>query len=135
MAVLVNRNSVAAAEIVAACLQDHERAIIVGERTYGKGTAHRILELKGGAGALKLPSVLFHRPNGKGIHRFDGAETMDTWGVVPDEQCEVNLSNEEYGRFVEYRRQRDVLVPQYRVFAQEPELGCAVHVQCDVFRA
>jgi carboxyl-terminal processing protease len=111
MAVLVNRDSVAAAEIVAACLQDRERAIIVGERTYGKGTAHRILELKDSAGALKLPTSLFLRPNGKGIHRFDGAEAMDTWGVVPDEECEVNLSTEEYARFVEYRRQRDVLRP------------------------
>jgi carboxyl-terminal processing protease len=111
MAVLVNRDTVAAAEIVAACLQDHERAIIVGERTYGKGTAHRLLELKGNAGALKLPTALFHRPNGKGIHRFDGAEAMDTWGVVPVEECEVNLSTEEYGRFIDYRRQRDVLRP------------------------
>jgi len=112
MAVLVNRDSVAAAEIVAACLQDHGRAIIVGERTYGKGTAHKILELKGGDGALKLPTAIFLRPNGKGIHRFDGAEEWDPWGVVPDEKCEINLSEEEYGRFLEYRRQRDVFSPE-----------------------
>jgi len=112
MVVLVNRDSVAAAEIVAACLQDHERAIIVGERTYGKGTAHRILKFEDGGGALKLPTALFHRPNGKGIHRFDGAEAMDTWGVLPDEQCEVSLSTEEYGRFLDYRRQRDVFSPE-----------------------
>lgn len=111
MVALVNRDSVAAAEIVAACLQDHERAIIVGERTYGKGTAHRMLEFEGSGGALKLPTALFHRPNGKGIHRFDGAEASDTWGVVPDEECEINLSMEEYRQFLVRQRQRDMFSP------------------------
>jgi len=112
MAVLVNRDSAGAAEIVAACLQDHRRAVIVGERTYGKGTAHKILELKSGNGALKLPTALFLRPNGKNIHRFDGAEEMDVWGVLPDEQCEVVLSQEEYRQLMENRRQRDVYDPE-----------------------
>jgi len=112
MAVLVDRASAGAAEIVAACLQDHRRAIVVGERTYGKGTAHKILELRCGDGALRLPTAIFIRPNGKGFHRFDGAEQWDPWGVVPDEKCQINLTKDEYRRFLEYRRQRDVLDPE-----------------------
>ena len=112
MAVLVNRDSVGSAEIVAACLQDHRRAIIAGERTYGKGTAHRIVELKDGSGAMKLPVATFLRPNGKSFDRYVDAEESETWGIEPDERCAVSLSKEEYKRFLEYRRTRDVFSPE-----------------------
>ena len=51
MVVLVNRYSASASEIVSACLQDHGRAIVVGERSYGKGSVQNIIKMENGAGA------------------------------------------------------------------------------------
>src|SRR5581483_9380502 len=54
LVVLVNQNSASAAEIVSACLQDHKRAKVVGQRTYGKGSVQNIIELEDGNSVLKL---------------------------------------------------------------------------------
>jgi carboxyl-terminal processing protease len=63
MVVLVNQGSAAASEIVAAALQDHKRATIIGVRTYGAETIQTIFPLKGSA-ALKLSSARYFRPSG-----------------------------------------------------------------------
>src|SRR5581483_5906566 len=77
MAVLVNRFSASSSEIVAACLQDHKRAIVVGERTWGKGSVQNVVELEGGRSALKLTTASYKRPSGKNIHRFPNAKESD----------------------------------------------------------
>ena len=69
MAVLVNDQTASAAEIVAACLQDHHRAMIVGQRTYGKGTIQEVIDLEKGCGAMKLTTASYWRPSGKNINR------------------------------------------------------------------
>ena len=112
MAALVNKLSVGASEIVAACLQDHERAIIVGERTYGKGIAQAIVPLEGSGSALKLPSAAFFRPSGKGLHRFVNATESDEWGVSPDPGCEASVWSEELERYRKYRQERDIFADQ-----------------------
>ena len=111
MVVLVNRFSASASEIVSACLQDHERALIVGERTWGKGSVQNIIELEDGKSALKLTTAGYQRPNGKNINRFEGAKEEDDWGVRPNEGYLVKLDNDELGRLVEDRRRRDLPVP------------------------
>ena len=109
MAILVNRYSASASEIVSACLQDHKRAKIVGERTWGKGSVQNVIELEGGTSALKLTTASYHRPSGKNIHRFPKSKETDEWGVMPDEGYKVEFSNEEMKKYLDYRRDRDVL--------------------------
>ena len=109
MVVLVNRYSASASEILAACLQDHQRAVIVGERTWGKGSVQNIIDLEGGKSALKLTTASYQRPSGKPIHRFPDAKD---WGVSPDAGYEVSLSDDEAGALLRYRRQRDIVSPR-----------------------
>jgi carboxyl-terminal processing protease len=109
MAVLVNRYSASASEIVSAALQDHKRAVIVGERTWGKGSVQNVIELEGGKSELKLTTASYHRPSGKNIHRFPDSKESDEWGVTPDDKFVVPFSNPEMQTYLDYRRQRDVL--------------------------
>lgn len=107
LAVLVNQNSASAAEIVAACLQDHQRAIVVGERSYGKGTVQQLVPLESGKSLLKLTWASFRRPNGTNLHHAIGAPADATWGVVPDAGYERTLSPEEYAAYLIDRNRRD----------------------------
>ncbi|MDC0936065.1 S41 family peptidase [Pirellulales bacterium] len=109
IAVLVNQNSASASEIVAACLQDHDRAEIVGQRTYGKGTVQRLLRTESGRSQLKLTTATYWRPSGKNIHRMPGEGQDDPqWGVMPDEGLDLTLSNEEHRNWQLYRARRDL---------------------------
>jgi carboxyl-terminal processing protease len=108
IAVLINQNSASAAEIVAACLQDHHRAAIVGQRSYGKGTIQEIIDLESGCGAMKLTTASYWRPNGKNIARPHNAGPKDTWGVTPDEGCEIVVKDDEFNRWQSWRFHRDM---------------------------
>ncbi len=109
MVVLVNRFSASASEIVSACLQDHKRAIVVGERTYGKGSVQNVIPLEGGKTALKLTTASYHRPSGKNIHRLPKATEKDEWGVMPNEGFEVKLSDDDLEKLAISRRERETL--------------------------
>ncbi len=93
MTVLVNRFSASAAEIVSACLQDHHVAVIVGERTWGKGSVQNVIGLEHGRSALKLTTAEYQRPSGQNIHRGPDAKESDPWGVTPDEGYAVAYSD------------------------------------------
>ena len=117
MAVLVNRFSASASEIVAACLQDHKRAAIVGERTWGKGSVQNVIELEyspdqTARSALKLTTAGYRRPNGKNIDKPPDAKETDEWGVRPDKGLEVKVDDEELFALMADRRARDILVPK-----------------------
>lgn len=107
MAVLINQNSASASEIVSAALQDHKRAVIVGQRSYGKGSVQNIIDLDGGNSVLKLTVASYYRPSGENIHRFKNAKTTDKWGVSPDPGAEVKLSTREFINWFRARRDRD----------------------------
>jgi len=109
IALLVNRNTASAAEIVAACLQDHQRAVVIGERTFGQGIVRRIFQLKDGVGAMKLPVATYFRPNGKPMNRFPDSQDSDDWGVSPDAGFEVALTDDELKDYEKDRASRDAL--------------------------
>ncbi len=100
--VLVNGETASAAEIVAGALRDHKRAVIVGERTYGKGSVQEVIELNRNAGAIKLTTAHYYLPNGECIQKTPAAATNGTWGVEPN--VEIPLSAEERTHLVEVRR-------------------------------
>jgi carboxyl-terminal processing protease len=74
MAILVNGGSASASEIVSGALQDHKRAILVGEKTFGKGSVQSVLPLADGA-AIKLTTAKYYTPGERVIHEH---------GIEPD---------------------------------------------------
>ena len=114
--VLVNKYSASASEIVSAALQDHKRAVVIGERSYGKGSVQNIILMENDTSALKLTTASYWRPSGKNIHRFPNKKDFeaakidtDEWGVKPDAGLEVKLTDEERTRYQIYRADRDVI--------------------------
>jgi carboxyl-terminal processing protease len=110
MAILINGGSASAAEIVAACLQDHKRAAIVGQRSYGKGSVQNIIDLEDGNSVLKLTVAAYLRPSGKNIHRFKDSKESDDWGVSPDKGLEVKFTPEDEEERIHQRNLRDAVV-------------------------
>jgi carboxyl-terminal processing protease len=117
--VLVDRLSASASEIVAACLQDHRRAAIVGQRTWGKGTVQNVVLLEGGRSAIRLTVGSYHRPSGQEIHKWKDAKESDPWGVRPDPGLDVLMTNHENELVVAARRKRD-LVPWTELLKAPP---------------
>lgn len=111
LVVLVNRHSASASEIVAACLQDHGRAVVVGERTWGKGTVQNVIELEGGKSVLKLTTASYWRPSNQNIHRGTTSTEADEWGVRPNPDLEVRLTDDEMRAVNEDRARRDAIRP------------------------
>jgi carboxyl-terminal processing protease len=109
LVVLVDRNSASASEIVAACLQDYDRAKIIGERSYGKGTVQRLMHIESGRSMLKLTSATYWRPSEKNIHRMPQDDESAEWGVTPDDGFAVPLTEEEYELWRNYRNRRDLI--------------------------
>jgi len=107
--VLMDRYSASASEILAGCLQDHNRAVLIGEQTYGKGTVQDIIPIQQHKSMLKLTTASYWRPSGRHIDR-NGAEAKRTesWGVHPDPGFEIEMDADELLQNLRSRNARDV---------------------------
>lgn len=123
MVVLVNDQSASASEIMAGCLQDLGRAKIAGSRTYGKGTVQQVFSLDNDQTALKFTTARFYRPSGKNIHRTEEMQAEDTWGILPDPELEMELS--DYQQMILTSRWRRRGDPRIMTAERPPAPRCA----------
>src|SRR5690606_34235169 len=86
MIVLIDAGSASAAEIVAGALQDHRRALVMGERSFGKGSVQTLIPLGDGATALRLTTARYFTPSGRSVQEG---------GISPDVQV-PQLSDPDY---------------------------------------
>lgn len=99
VAVLINAGSASAAEIVAGALKDAGRAIVVGERSFGKGSVQSVFKLQNGEG-LRLTTAKYYTPSGLSIHER---------GIAP--HVEVVMSPEEDTKLARQRARPDITNP------------------------
>jgi carboxyl-terminal processing protease len=110
IAVLINRNSASAAEIVSAALQDNHRAVIVGERSYGKGSVQKVVKLeRNPPTGLKLTTDTYWRPSGANIHRHPDMKETDEWGVKPNPGFEILMTDAERLDYQRHKRAKDIV--------------------------
>lgn len=121
MVCLINGESASGSEIVSACLQDHGRARIIGERSFGKGSVQTIHRFRPTEAEIKMTTANFFGPSGKNLNKpsTDGSESSQ-WGVRPDPNGELKLDRKEKFELFERLRDNEV-IPRRDAPAKEPK--------------
>jgi len=104
--VLMDEGSASASEIVASALQDNNRALVVGQRSYGKGSVQKLLRLQFGdeKAAVKLTTETYWRPNGENMDRRLAPKTKpDEWGVKPNVEVPMTNLEKEWAAWEYYK--------------------------------
>lgn len=105
LVVLINEGSASASEIVAGCLQDYGRAILVGETSFGKGSVQNVFPLDNERAMFKLTTQYYRLPGGRLIHR---RPQQVNHGVEPD--VAVNMLPDQVLESLKLRNEADVMV-------------------------
>jgi carboxyl-terminal processing protease len=120
MVCLINGDTARSAEVVAACLQDHYRALIIGERSRGDGSIQEVLALKNG-GDLCLTSALIYRPSGANLTRWmTNGEERDTWGVVPTNGFALKFSPRERKELMRHQQDQEIILRHDKLAKPKP---------------
>ncbi len=106
LVVLINGQSASASEVLTGALADHDRAVVIGTRSFGKGSVQSVRQLASGAGILKLTEQHYYLPSGRLLHRRDDSKV---WGVDPSEGYFVPVSIEQQNAMLIARREQEVL--------------------------
>ena len=115
---LVNGGSASASEVVAGALQDNGRAVLLGTRTFGKGSVQEVRPLPDDRGTLKLTTARYYLPSGRNITRLPEARV---WGVDPDPGMHVSMDDEEYRTLFRNRRRFDAIGASAEAHWDDPE--------------
>ena len=112
LAVLINEHSASAAEIVSGALKDWKRCIVVGHRSFGKGSVQNVIPIRPKRAFLKLTTAYYYLPSGRLLHKRNGQKD---WGVDPHVQ--VRITPMQMKRWLEMRRKTDLLtdVPEEKL--------------------
>ncbi len=125
--VLINGGSASAAEIVSGALQDHDRALVIGTRSFGKGSVQTIMPVSGG-GAVRLTTARYYTPSGRSIQSTgimpDILAEPDDGAPLRESDLDNALSAETGADAAGVRRLADVCPEQ--VADEDPALACAI---------
>jgi C-terminal peptidase prc len=112
MVCLIDRDTASSAEVVAACLQDHRRAVIMGERSRGRASAQNIQPFGAARSELMLTIAMFYRPNGRKLDRIRlTGRDADERGVLPDRGFALELPAVERVGLLDYLNRLDGIPP------------------------
>lgn len=125
LVVLINGESASGSEIVAAAIEDNQRGIVAGSRSFGKGSIQEIVALPDAQTGLKITSALFLRGNGQNLERFLGGRrpSTDTWGVRPHPKWEWNHYREEVERLRAELARQQYLGAGPQALSNDPDLA------------
>jgi len=107
MVVLINSISASASEIVAGALKDHNRALTVGTRSFGKGSVQTIHQIPGTKAQMKLTVAYYYLPSGRKVHRDPDDKSNKDYGVEP--QIEVEMTGKQIEKYVKVHHDAGVL--------------------------
>ncbi|MDF1809150.1 MAG: S41 family peptidase [Phycisphaerales bacterium] len=104
--VLINGQSASASEVLSGALADHDRAVVIGSRSFGKGSVQTVRALESGAGVLKITEQYYYLPSGRLLHR---REDSTVWGVDPTPGYYVPLDDDQVIEMLTARRQQEII--------------------------